>query len=182
MDLEKERLDLLRSEYDKADEIIKNFTKRQLNFLNITLLLFGGSFLIVNENPIAQSYKEYYPYFLLLNYGLYLTDYYRVQITQGFRNALANKINVLVKEKVVLTPFLSIKYLMSVKRNFYFLFNTIMWIAIIISILVFSHKGNLNSLHLYIQILVMTTLLCLYIRDLIKLKKTVQNEVASLLN
>src|SRR5690606_26502264 len=119
--------EVLMQEYDRVDSVIHAYTNRQINYMNFTLLIFGGSFIYLIEKEVLNDFKEYYPYFLFLVYGLFAMDIYRIQIYQGYRKYLSDIINRECNRHVINTPFLTFEFILKFKNNWFYPFYTSIW-------------------------------------------------------
>lgn len=158
-----ENIEFLEKEYDRVTFSINSYTNRQINYMNYTLILFGGAFLYLAQSDQLSNFKPYFPYFLFLVYGQFLLEIYRTIILQYYRKYIADKINSLLGEKVIITPIIYKRFIINLKSNLFYLTYTIFWILVLIAFFIFCNYDigfdNLNSI---IQFIIILTYIVIY--------------------
>jgi len=170
--------DILKEEYQRVDQIINDYIGRQINYMNITLLLFGGSFVYLNEKDVLADYKAYYPYFLFLVYGLFAMDLYRIQIYQGYRKYLADVINKECGRYIINKAFLNYELILNGTKNWFYPFYTAMWICVLAGFYWFSHSpAGFMKKHALIQLFIIILFTAFFLIKAFKEKDLVEKTI-----
>lgn len=143
-EIKSQEFSLLVEEYKLADSKVEDYHQKQLNYLNVTIVLLSGFLFFLIEKNQINVLKVYFPYFSFLIYGTLVYHFRRNLIIQGHRKFLAKKINSYLNNNVILFPDITTNYSLSWKKNWFLTFNTIAWMLILCIIFCYAQL-NLTS-------------------------------------